>query len=406
MIMINPDVDGIRMRVAKIIVVLPILASLASLASSSAAESNEMKKAAPAMQVRVDRVIKAPVSQTMPVLGRFVARQFGVVAALTRGPVGEVLAEVGDRVARGQVIARLTPARIQATRDLMAAELAEKEAALLAAQAQLRLARGEYRRLEKLRKSAAFSKARLNDKHNEVEKYSGELAEAEAAVNRARANLRLADIDLRNAEIRAPYNAVVAQRHVVAGNYVNVGDKIVTLINDQVLEIEAEVPADRLHGVKAGRVVRVRLDDGSVHDAVIRAVIPTESPRTRTRPVRFVPRINGTAPKTGLAENQSVTVEVPIAEQNDVTTVHKDAIVARSGRNFVFVIRDGKAEKRFVRLGRAAGERFEVLDGLRPGELVAVKGNERLRPGQAVTHAPSGRAPATKNSATVGKEGG
>jgi len=128
-----------------------------------------------------------------------------------------------------------------------------------------------------------------------------------------------------------------------------------------------------------------------VHEAVIRAVIPTESPRTRTRPVRLVPRINGAAPKAGLAADQSVTVAVPIAEQSDVTTVHKDAIVARGGRNFVFVIKDGTAEKRFVRLGRAAGERFEVLDGLRPGEQVAVKGNERLRPGQAVLLAPSGK---------------
>lgn len=376
------------MRVEKTIVALPILALMAAPAMG---EPIEKKATAPAMQVRVDRVIKAPVSQTMPVLGRFVARQYGVVAALTRGPVGEVLAEVGDRVTRGQVIARLTPNRIQANRDLMAAELAEKEAALLAARAQLRLARGEFQRLERLRKSAAFSKARLNDKRNEVQKYSGQLAAAEAAVSSARANLRLADIDLHNAEIRAPYNAVVAQRHVVAGNYVNVGDKIVTLINDEVLEIEAEVPADRLNGVTAGRVVRVRLDDGSAHEAVIRAVIPTESPRTRTRPVRFVPRINGAAPKSGLAAEQSVTVEIPIAGRNDVTTVHKDAIVARGGRNFVFVVEDGKAEKRFVRLGRAAGERFEVLNGLRPGELVAVKGNERLQPGQAVRFAPSGK---------------
>lgn len=391
------------MRVARIIAVVP---ALALLAVSAHAEPGKSAKAERPMQIGVDRVVRAPVSQTMPVLGRFVARQYGVVAALTRGPVGEVLAEVGDRVTRGQVIARLTPDRIQANRDLMAAELAEKEAALSAAKAQLRLAEGEFERLERLRRSAAFSKARLADKRNEVQKYSGQLAEAEAAVSRARANLRLADIDLRNAEIRAPYNAVVAQRHVVAGNYVNVGDKIVTLINDGVLEIEAEVPADRLHGVKAGRVVRVRLDDGSTHKAVIRAVIPTESTRTRTRPVRFVPQINGTAPKAGLAADQSVTVEVPIAEQSDVTTVHKDAIVARGGRNFVFVINNGTAEKRFVRLGRAAGMRFEVLDGLRPGEIVAVKGNERLRPGQPVTPAPLKGAPAAETSAGAGNQGG
>ena len=398
------------MHVAKVIAGVSILAlsAIALAATPAYAQSAKKKNADAPMQIGVDRVIKAPLSQTMPVLGRFVARQYGVVAALARGPVGEVLAEVGDRVIKGQVIAKLAPDRIQANRDLVAAELAEKEAGIMAAKAQLRLAEGEYKRLERLRKSAAFSKARLGDKRNEVQKYKGELAETEAAVNRARANLRLADIDLRNAEIRAPYNAVIAQRHVVAGNYVNVGDKIVTLINDEDLEIEAEVPADRLHGVTAGRVVQVRLDDGSVHKAVIRAVVPTESTRTRTRPVRFVPQINGTAPKTGLAADQSVIVDVPIAEQSDVTTVHKDAIVARGGRNFVFVVEDGKAEKRFVRLGRAAGERFEVLDGLRSGEIVAVKGNERLRPGQRVAHKPLKDSPVARPGGTAvpGKEGG
>lgn len=244
------------MHVARVIAVFSILAlpAMTLTAASAYAQPAKKKNADPPMQIAVDRVIRAPVSQTMPVLGRFVARQYGVVAALASGPVGEVLAEVGDRVTRGQVIAKLAPDRIQASRDLMAAELAEKEAAIVAAKAQLRLARGAYKRLERLRKSAAFSKARLNDKRSEVQKYNGQLAEAEAAVNRARANLRLADIDLRNAEIRAPYNAVVAERHVVAGNYVKVGDRIVTLINDEVLEIEAEVPADRLHGVTAGRV--------------------------------------------------------------------------------------------------------------------------------------------------------
>lgn len=397
------------MRVGRVIAGVSIVAlsAMALTATPGHAQSGKKKQADRPMQIAVDRVVKAPVFQTMPVMGRFVARQFGVVAALTRGPVGEILVQVGDRVTKGQVIAKLTPDRIQANRDLMAAELAEKEAALIAAEAQLRLAEGEYKRLERLRRSAAFSKARLNDKRTEVQKYNGQLAEAEAAINRARANLRLTDIDLHNAEIRAPYNAVISQRHVVAGNYVSVGDKIVTLINDEVLEIEAEVPADRLHGVKAGRVVQVRLDDGSTHKAVIRAVIPTESTRTRTRPVRFVPQINGAAPKAGLAADQSVTVDVPIAEQSDVTTVLKDAIVARSGRNFVFVIQDGKAEKRFVRLGRAAGERFEVLDGLQAGEIVAVKGNERLRPGQEVAHEPlKGGPTAQPKAAAPGKTGG
>ncbi len=377
-------------RVSKFALV-SVVAVVFSLAAPPADAQKASKGARPPMRIAVDRVVKAPVSQTIPVLGRFVAQQHGDVAALVRGPVGEVLIKVGDRVAKGQILARLVNERLRATRDLRAAELGEKRAAYRSAEAQLQLAQGELARLEKLRKSAAYSKARRNDKLNEVNKYQSEMAEADAAVGQAQANLRLAEIDLYNTEIRAPYDAIVAGRHVTAGNFVDVGSKIATLINDQVLEIEADVPADRLGGLQVGRAVRVLLDDGSAHDATTRALIPTESAMTRTRPVRFVPLINGSAPSTGLAADQSVTVLVPVSAPEELVTVHKDAVIVRAGVKFVFVVNDGVVGKRIVDLGRAAGNRFEVVKGLKPGDVVAIRGNEKLRPGQTVDY--DGMAP-------------
>lgn len=358
---------------------------LVALVLSAAAAHAQGGSGGKPMRIGVDPVTKAPVSQTMPVIGRFVARQHGVVAAATRGPIEEVLVVAGDRVKKGHVLARLVADRLRASRDLRRAELSEKEAALKAAEAQLKLSMGEMDRLEKLRMSAAFSKARLTDKQNEVLKYESEVSEAVAAVSQTKANLHLAEIDVYNAEIRAPYDAVVVQRHVAAGNFVDVGDKVVTLINDKVLEIEADVPSDRLSGLQTGRRLSVRLDDGQRYDAVVRAIIPAESVMTRTRPVRFVPLVDNALPAMGLAADQSVTIEIPISEARDVVTVHKDGVISRSGTSFVFVVKDGAVEKRVVTLGRAVGVRFEVLSGLAPGDVVAVKGNERLRPGQKVT---------------------
>jgi RND family efflux transporter MFP subunit len=368
------------------VVVLSIWAVAAFVGSAGDALAQKAgKKGKFAARVGVDKVIKEPVSQTMPVIGRFVARQHGPVGALISGPVDQVLVDVGDRVVKGQVIARLHMNRIRATRDFKAAELLEKQAALATAKAQLNLAEGELTRLDRLRLSAAYSKARRTDKQNEVVKFNSEVAEAQAGIGQAEANLELAQIDLGNAEIRAPYDAVVAQRHVVAGNYVRVGDKIVTLINDTVLEVEADVPSNRLMGLQDGRTVRIKLDDARTYDATVRAVIPTENVMTRTRPVRFVPQFGAASKSTGLAADQSVTVEIPISDPRDAVTLHKDAVISRNAVNFVFVVVGDTVEKRTVRLGRAIGERFEVLDGLMPDDLVVVKGNERLRPGQKVT---------------------
>ncbi len=372
-------------RIAVVIVSIWVAAAFAGFAEDALAQKPG-KKGKFAARIGVDKVIKEPVSQTMPVIGRFVARQHGPVGALVGGPVEQVLVDVGDRVSKGQVIARLHMNRIRATRDFKAAELLEKKAALTTAKAQLQLAEGELTRLDRLRLSAAYSKARRNDKQNEVVKYQSEVSEAQAGVGQAEANLELAQIDLGNAEIRAPYDAVVAQRHVVAGNYVRVGDKIVTLINDTVLEVEADVPSNRLLGLQDGRTVRIKLDDGRSYGAEVRAVIPTENVMTRTRPVRFVPRLGDTATSSGFAADQSVTVEIPISDPRDVVTLHKDGVISRNAVNFVYVVVGDTVEKRTVRLGRAIGERFEVLDGVMPGDLVAVKGNERLRPGQKVTY--------------------
>ncbi len=366
---------------------LALVATLLVLAVAGLDAVRSVAGAEPVTKVVVDRVRLVDMSQTMPVIGRFVARQSGVVAALTRGPVEAVLVDVGDRVERGAVLARLVPDRMRARRDLEAARVKEMEAALRTAEAQVRITLGELERLRGLRRSAAFSQARYNDKMNEVAKHRSAVREAEAALARARAELRLAEIDLHNALIRAPYGGVVVQRHTVAGAYVDVGDPVVTLINDEAMEIEADVPSDRLFGLVPGRVVAVRLDDGSRHEAVVRAQVPSENAMTRTRPVRFTPRLHPDAAKAApVAANQSVTVLVPLSAPRRVVTVHKDAIIPRGSDKFVVVVRDGRAERRRVRLGAAVGERFEVTHGLEAGELAVIRGNERLRDGQAVSY--------------------
>ena len=112
------------------------------------------------------------------------------------------------------------------------------------------------------------------------------------------------------------------------------------------------------------------------------ALVPGDNPVTRTRLGRFTPHFDDTA--TALAANQSVTLDIPVGRPRDVVTVHKDAVLNRKGKTLVFVLVDGKAQIRPVRLGEAVGGRFEVLKGLIIGDLVVVRGNERLLPGQEI----------------------
>ncbi len=308
--------------------------------------------------VQVDKVGVQPLTQTVPVIGRLVARRTGVVASRAAGPVAEMRVEVGDRVENGDILAVLVTDALVARRDL--------------AQAELKITQQELARLELLRrsKSAAFTASRYEDATQEVVK--------------ARASLRLVEINLYNAEIRAPYAGVVSVRHTEVGAYVSLGDPVVALVNDAEMEVEADVPAHRIGGLEPGAKVALQFSDNSRHQATVRAVVPSENPRTRTRAVRFVPEFEiGTV---SLAANQSVTVFVPLGASRQVVSVHKDAIINRGGRKLVYLVDGDSAQIRPVELGESVGSRFEVLSGLKPGDLVVVRGNERLLPGQKIRY--------------------
>ena len=337
----------------------------------------------PASPVHVDEVVHIPLSQTAAAIGRVVARKAGPVATRIDGAIAEYLVEVGDRVNEGQPLALIDDAVLAAQRELAAAQLSEAEALIATRRAGVALADQEMRRIEGLRSSAAFSQARYDDQRQTVAIARAELNEAESAVASARAELELAELNVYYAEVRAPYAGVVTERQSEAGAFLRIGETVVSLVAIAELEIQVEVPFMRLSGLTPGTDVDIELADRSLHSAIVRAVIPNEDPRTRTRPVRLQPEFGSV--DTPLAPGQSVTVRVPIGTPREVLSVAKDAVLPRGGGGQqIFVFEDGQASLRDIDIGVAVGNRFEVLSGLQDGDLVVVRGNERLRDGQAV----------------------
>ena len=164
----------------------------------------------------------------------------------------------------------------------------------------------------------------------------------------------------------------------------DVGDRIVTMVNDLSLEVEADIPESKLAGITPGRKVQIRFGKNKIQQASIRAVVPAEDGRTRTRTVRFVPNFNGAESNGILAANQTVTVDIPISKLKEMVTVHKDAVIVSGQSYFVFVIKNQEAWRRDIKIGAASGDRFIVLSGLNPGDIVATHGNEKLKPGKKV----------------------
>lgn len=334
--------------------------------------------------VGVDRVRIVPMAQTLPLVGRLVALRSGMVAARIDAPVAEMKVKVGERVTKGQVLALLSDQRFRHDRDQKAAELAAAKAAVETAQARLRLAEQELKRIADLQTSAAFPKARYEDKRVDVNRLRTEIVEARAKVEKAEANLRLSEANLSYAQLLAPYDGTITRRHTEVGSYVKEGQAMYTMVSDRELEVEVDVPGNRIAALRPGIVCIFELDKGVKYEAVVRAIVPEEDPRTRTRTVRLSPRFG--ARPDAVAANQSATVRIPIGEGRRILSVHKDALITSRGQPTVFVVSEGRAHARTILIGDAVGGRFEVLDGLKPGDIVVVRGNERLRDGNRVRY--------------------
>ncbi|MFW5833056.1 MAG: efflux RND transporter periplasmic adaptor subunit [Pseudomonadota bacterium] len=336
--------------------------------------------------VRVDAVRVEPFSQTVPIIGRLVAVQRGEVAARVSGAVQAIDVDVGDRVEAGDILALIDEERLLARAELVSARVQGAEARIAAEQAELDLARQERARLERLRTSAAFSPAALADKDREIQIILARLAGAEAQHAEALADLALAGQDLRDARVAAPFQGIVTRKYVNVGAFVQAGEPVLVLLDDTSLEIEADVPSAQARPLDPGTVVEAALDGGERIRATLRAVVPDENPLTRTQAVRL--ELDRSTVDRLVASGETVTIEVPIGAVRDVVTVSKDAVLRRGPGDVVFVAEDGMARMRNVQLGEAVADRFVVRQGLEPGDLVVVRGNERLRPEQAISYEP------------------
>ena len=332
--------------------------------------------------VGIDQVVRQPLSQTQPVIGRFVARQAGVVSARVAGVVTEMNVDVGDRVKRGDILAIIDLQKMTLLRNVARAEADQAQAAENAARARHNKSQNVLTRIEGIRDSAAYSAARHEDAVQSVFESEAAAAGAAAAFASASAKNMLAEANLTNARVRAPYDGLVRRRYTEIGSYLQTGDDVLDLVNDTDLEIEVFVPSNRIAGLTPGTAIQVRPADGSTQPATVRGVGAEENATSRTRLVRFTPGFTGPL-KYGVGE--SVDALLPLGVPRNVVTVHKDAVLKRQGMSLVYVVdSENAAQIRPVELGESIGLRFEVLSGLEAGETVVIRGNERLRPGQAL----------------------
>ncbi len=327
--------------------------------------------------------------------GYVTPRRRATVAAKITGQVIAVYAEEGMQVKAGQVLARLddSDARVRlqsakAERDAIAAAIADLEVNL--ANAQRDLARTEGLQAAGVRSAEALDQARTS-----VESLQARLVLARKQVDAAEAQIRVAQQDLDNCTVRAPFEGLVVSKDAQVGEMVSpisagggfTRTGIATVVDMKSLEIEVDVNESNIALVRPGQSVVAALDaypSWSI-PARVRTIIPTADRQKATVKVRISflrldPRI---LPDMGV---KVAFLEDRTAQGDSAARalIPSEAVRREGGEAVVFLVRDGRVEKRTVHLGATRGTSVEVLAGLIQGDRVVVRGPEDLHAGQAV----------------------
>ena len=336
-----------------------------------------------AAAVGVQEVEMRALAETVPVFAEIITARDGNVAGRVAGNVALVSVLAGARVETGDLLVELDDELLEIQVAQSEAQLAEAQAGIETARARVDRARIALERIEALRGGTAFSAGRFDDAQADFLEAEAQFFEAQAREKSAESRLAETRYRLERTTILAPFSGVVLEVNTIPGAFIQAGTPVVRLLDTDAFEVQANVPSRYTAFLTAGQVVAASTETGAELMLELRAVLPVEDPSTRTRAVLF--SVTELSAVTDAAVGQSLTVEIPVGAARDVLSVPKDALVQGQGGWTVFVAADDQAQPRPVTLGVPLGDRYEVVSGLQPGDLVVVRGNERLRPGQAIS---------------------
>jgi membrane fusion protein (multidrug efflux system) len=300
-----------------------------------------------------------PLNETLALVADLQAKESIEIRSELDARVTEINFAEGDAVEAGAVLARLDAGKLSA-------EVAE-------ARARYELARQDYERGKTL-------VARKTISQQQFDQYR-------AALEAARAGLRLTGERRDDAVIVAPFRGLTGERHVSPGQYVDRGQLLSTLVQIDPLEVAFNVPERYVAQLAVGQKIEVKtaaFPEQSFRGDVY-FIAPALDPRSRTVLVKaYVGNADGRL-KPGMYASLELTFRVRPA----ALVIPENAVTYRGDATSVVVMNaEDRAEFRPVKLGARLSGVVEILDGVKPGERVIVEGHQKLAPGTRILVSP------------------
>lgn len=347
-----------------------------------------------AIAVTVATVRPGDFVDTVMLTGTLVARDEILVGPEIEGlRVQELLVDEGDRVVKGQPLARLTTDSLEAQLAQNDAALARAEAAI--AQAGSQISQSEARvdeaksaldRSRPLRTSGVISESVFEARDATFKAAQAQLAASREALKvaeaeRGQVKAQRREIEWRrgNAEVKSPADGIVSRRTARVGAMaLAAAEPMFRILARGEIELEAEVPETQLYKIKAGQTVRLSAPGMDEIEGKVRLVSPEVDRATRLGRVRV---FLGAQPGLRVGSFARATLE---AGRSHGLAVPSSAILFTPGGSYVQVVRDGKVVSVPTKPGLVTGAMTEIVSGLREGDQVVAKSGTFLREGDAV----------------------
>ena len=326
--------------------------------------------------------------------GYVVARRQATVSSKITGRMVELDIEEGEHVKAAQIIARLDDTNIRASLNQASAQLDYAKAGLAETEVNLANAQRDYERQTKLMQGHYVSQAAVDNSQTTLEALKAQLATQRSNIAVAVSGMRVAERNLDDTIVRAPFSGVVTVKAAQPGEIVSpisagggfTRTGIGTIVDMDSLEIQVDVNENFINRVRAAQQAAAKLNaypDWQIPAHVI-AVIPTADRSKGTVTVRIAldqkdPRI---LPEMGvrvsfLADSPQEPGAKPAAGVN----LPSNAVQGSGDSGVVFVVHGDTVERRAVRLGAGSSDSVTVLSGLAAGDGVAVGDFTRLKDG-------------------------
>ncbi|HEX3913449.1 MAG TPA: efflux RND transporter periplasmic adaptor subunit [Steroidobacteraceae bacterium] len=342
----------------------------------------------------------APGTSLLDASGYIVARRRATVSSKVTGKVMKVMLDEGQRVEAGQVIALLDDANWRAALAQSRAQLEQAQATVDSARTAFDDAKPIFERSEKQKAAAVISAESFDESHAQFNAAHNNLLIAQSGLDAARAGVEVAQRNLDDTVIRAPFAGVVTEKAAQPGEMVSpisagggfTRTGIGTIVDMDSLEVEVDVSENFINRVRPQQPVTIKLNaypDWNIPGSVI-AMIPTADRAKATVKVRIAiqqkdPRI---IPEMGARVAFLGGIEPGAAEADHdavrAVIVPADAITGSGTASIVYLVHDSTVERRAVRLGAKASSGQIVIAGLEAGNTVALGDLAKLSDGARV----------------------